>query len=63
LASLVSLADLDLWYNQIVDISPLLDNPGLGEGDYVGLGNNPLSEQSTNEYIPELEARGVTVDY
>jgi len=63
LTSLTNLADLSLWFNQISDISPLLDNLGLGEGDCIDLSFNPLSEQSVNEYIPELEARGAHVIY
>jgi hypothetical protein len=54
---------LGLMQNPISDISPLVDNLGLGEGDTVILVNNPLSEESINTYIPELEARGVTVEY
>jgi hypothetical protein len=57
------LADLSLMFNQIGDISPLIDNPGLGQRDYIDLRFNPLSEQSVNEYIPELEARGASVIY
>jgi len=49
--------------NQIGDVKPLVDNTGLGDGDEVWLSENPLSEQSINEYIPALEARGVTVYY
>jgi len=41
----------------------LVDNPGLGEGDHVSLGDNPLSSDSVNVYLPELRDRGVTVDY
>ena len=63
LAELTSLTELGLGGNLISDISPLLDNHGLGEGDRVDLRWNPLSEQSINEYIPALQARGVTVDY
>ena len=63
LAGLTSLTELDLSYNQISDISHLVDNIGLGEGDLVDLQWNPLSEDSINVYIPELEARGVTVNY
>jgi len=40
-----------------------VDNPGLGERDYVFLENNPLSSASVNIYIPQLEARGVIVYY
>jgi len=41
----------------------LVDNPGLGEGDYVSLANNPLSSDSIDTYMPQLRARGVAVDY
>ena len=61
LAGLTSLTQLSLSDNQISDIRPLVDNGGLGAGDKIWLSGNPLSEQSINDYIPELEARGVTV--
>ncbi len=63
LASLTSLTELVLWDNQISDISPLVQNEGLGTGDYIDLWQNPLSDTSINTYIPQLEARGVDVDY
>ncbi len=63
LEGLTNLTRLHLYSNQISDIYPLVENQGLGEGDYVDLRNNPLSEESINEYIPELKARGVAVDY
>ena len=63
LAGLTGLTSLSLHSNQISDISVLVDNTGLGDGDTVDLRYNPLSEQSINEYIPTLEARGVTVDH
>ena len=63
LANLVSLTILRLTSNQISDISALVDNQGLGEGDVIELPNNPLSNDSINIYIPELEARGVDVYY
>jgi Leucine-rich repeat (LRR) protein len=66
LSSLVNLTDLEflgLNYNQISDITPLVDNPGLGEGDEVELQGNPLSAESLNTLIPQLEARGVEVLY
>jgi len=40
-----------------------VENEGLGEWDEVYLADNPLSDDSINIYIPQLEARGVTVDY
>jgi len=63
LQGLTSLRTIVLSDNQITDISPLVDNVGLGEGDYVNLRENPLSEQSINEYVPALQARGVTIRY
>ncbi len=47
--------------NKIEDIYPLVNNPYLGKGVYLYLRNNPLSEKSINEYIPELISRSVTV--
>ena len=63
LANLAKLTNLCLSSNQISDISPLVQNEGLGAGDEVNLGSNPLSSDSTDIYIPELEARAVTVDH
>jgi Leucine-rich repeat (LRR) protein len=63
LAGLTNLELLSLWYNNISDISALVDNAGLSGGDTVNLMDNPLSAESINNYIPQLEARGVTVDY
>jgi hypothetical protein len=42
---------------------PLVENAGLGTGDTVDLELNPLSSDSITIYIPQLEARGVTVLY
>jgi len=63
LANLTSLTGLALRDNQISDISPLVQNEGLGTGDRVYLSGNPLNSDSINIYIPQLEARGVIVDY
>jgi Leucine-rich repeat (LRR) protein len=63
LANLADLRSLRLDSNQISDISPLVANVGLGEGDRVELGCNPLSDASLYEYIPQLQARGVSVSY
>ncbi len=57
-----NLTELDLRKNQINDISPLVENSGLSEGDIIILTNNPLSETSKEIYIPELQERGVKVD-
>ena len=63
LANLTSLTYLILNSNQISDISPLIQNEGLSTGDWVSLESNPLNSDSINIYIPQLEARGVDVDY
>ena len=61
LSGLTNIDWLDLSNNQIVNIGALLQNSGIDNGDTVYLNNNPLSATSVNTYIPELEARGVTV--
>ena len=61
LANLTNLTMLRLGYNQINNINPLVQNEGLGPGDAVWLDGNPLSSDSINIYIPQLEARGVGV--
>jgi len=63
LANLTSLTLLRLDSNQISDASPIVANAGLGEGDKVDLGYNPLSDTSLYTYIPQLQAGGVTVSY
>jgi internalin A len=61
LANLANLTRLYLNENGISDISPLVANIGLTDGDSIDLRNNPLSTQSINDYIPQLETRGVEV--
>jgi internalin A len=63
LTNLTSLQKLALADNQISDISPLVQNEGLGTGDHIDLRSNPLSSDSINIYIPQLEARGITINY
>ena len=63
LSDLANLEELFLDGNQISDIEPLVDNAGLSSGDTVDLCDNPLSITSINDYIPQLEARGVYVLY
>ena len=61
-----NLTELTLHGNQISDISPLLENSGLGEGDEVYLEDNNLDlwEGSEDlENIRALEDRGVVVHY
>jgi hypothetical protein len=57
---------LSLGANQISDISPLVENSGLGAGDEVWLLDNnlDLGEDSEDmENIRALEDRGVVVHY
>ena len=63
LGGLPNLQKLVLNYNNIVDISPLAANAGLGSGDLLYLQGNPLSTESKEVHIPALQARGVTVVY
>ena len=63
LTNLPNLIKLYLSNNLITDIKPLIDNQGIGTDDYVRLRNNPLSDLSVNTYIPQLEAKGVTIDF
>ena len=63
LQNLTQLTKLDLGYNLIEDILPLVNNSGMDDGDEVWLTDNPLSDTSINDYIPQLKARGVTVYY
>ncbi|UCD36850.1 MAG: hypothetical protein JSW54_08390 [Fidelibacterota bacterium] len=63
LSGLTNIAVLVLNKNNIKDLTPLINNPGLGEGDRVSLHSNPLSLTAITEQIPMLKARGVTVEY
>jgi hypothetical protein len=63
LVGLTSLQEINLQGNNISDISPLVENSGLSAGDTVDLRDNPLSTTSIDVYIPQLEARGVAVEY
>lgn len=61
LASLTNIQELHLADNNISDLSPLMENRGLSAGDIVYVMNNPLSTESMDVYIPQLQNRGVTV--
>ena len=56
-----NLTVLLLQKNSISDLSPLLANSGLGQGDYINVTQNPLSATSLNTHIPALQGRGVHV--
>ena len=61
LSGLTRLKVLFLANNAIADISQLLENSGLGEGDYVDLRHNPLNHDSINVHFTDLVERGATV--
>ena len=49
--------------NMISDVAPLAANAGIGSGDEVYLGNNPLSSVSVYVHIPVMQQRGATVHF
>jgi hypothetical protein len=59
---LIQLTRLYLSDNSISDISALVANTGLGNGDTINLRGNRLSSLSSGTHIPTLQSRGVTVD-
>ena len=74
LANLIQIDKLYLDRNMIVDLKPLVDNPGLGneapvhleadferQADVVTVHGNPLNRVSHIEYIFALTRRGVIV--
>jgi internalin A len=52
-------AELNISYNEIADITPLIDNPGISKGDSIDISNNPLNSYSIERCIPRLRKRGV----
>jgi len=51
-----SLPEIYRGYNQISDISALIDNPGLGERNEMNLVSSILSDDSINIHILQLKA-------
>ena len=62
-AGLSRLKKITLNHCLISDISPLVENTGLGQGSIVDVRLNPLSYVSLHTHIPELQSRGVTVHF
>ncbi|MBT3267060.1 hypothetical protein HN371_07915 [Candidatus Poribacteria bacterium] len=56
------LEGVNLNYNMVTDISPLVDNPGIGPGDVISLAENPLSRQTLTAQVPALIQRGVILE-
>ena len=61
LSTLTNLRQAYLAVNFVSDVSPLVENIGLGHGDYVRLDGNPWSDESRTSHIPALRRRGVDV--
>ena len=61
MAGLTDLEDLGLSGNAIENLSPLVANTGLGSGDKIDVGGNPLNAVSIDTHIPALRSRGVEV--
>ncbi len=55
---ITNLTELQLWRNQISDISPLVSLTNL---TVLNIGENPLDTESVEVHIPQLEERGVEV--
>lgn len=62
LSVLTELTSLNLSSNEITDITPLVENPGIGDGDEVSIMQNPIDclDQASN--IQALRDRGVILD-
>ena len=63
MSGLINLIWLSLLGNSISDLSPLVANTGLGQGDAIIVNGNPLNNASINTHIPALQRRGVRVDF
>ena len=58
-----NLTELNLESNSISDLSPLVANTGLESGDRIGVRGNFLNAASINTHIPELQNRGVAIQF
>ena len=58
---MTNLTWLNLRDNGIADLSPLVANSGLAQGDEVDVRGNPLSASSYSTHVPALQRRGVDV--
>ena len=63
LSVLDQLTELRLDRNNITDLSPLVANTGLGNRDTVDVRGNPLSYLSVHTHIPDLQSKGVKVEF
>ncbi|MCA9835630.1 MAG: leucine-rich repeat domain-containing protein [Trueperaceae bacterium] len=68
LSGLTKLAELNLFFNRLTDIKPLINNQGIGEGDFVDINFNCFPTwDNTNAVlkadIQKLLDRGVLLNY
>ena len=63
LAGLRPLSRLNLSSNDVSDITPLVEWSILADDAILELGSNPLSHKAIHLDIPELRARGITIDF
>lgn len=64
LANFTNLHNLNLQHNNITDLSVLVNNTSLGQGDTLDIKGNPLdlsAGSAAQQAIATLRARGVTV--
>ncbi len=61
LRGLTSLNDLRVWHNRVTDIRALVENVGLGKGDYIELNDNPIPCGENAVQIQTLRSRGARV--
>ena len=62
LSGLTVLHTLFIVDNHVDDLAPLVANEGLGTGDVIHAGGNPIDCVNQAEHIATLKARGVTVN-
>ena len=62
LSGLISLDYISMNGNLISDVSPLLSNGGLGDGDLIEAYENPLNDDSLTNDLPALGRKGVYVN-
>ena len=60
LSTLTNLESLDLSQNDICDLAALVNNAGLGAGDYLDVSRNPLGTEACTTQVPELSSRVTT---
>ncbi|MFH1571168.1 MAG: PKD domain-containing protein, partial [Gemmatimonadota bacterium] len=63
LRNLPNLEYVALSGNKVTDLTPLVENAGLGAGEFLDVTGNPLSAVALSSQVPSLQARGVEVAF